>query len=384
MMEFELKQILEKGKDSQQQFKQLIVNGNALAAEMVAFSNSLGGKLLVGVNDDGKITGLSLEQSQALNQLISNTASHSVRPPINPITENIKTAQGLVIIIRIRKGINKPYMDTQGFFWVKSGADKRRVTAREEIQRMYQSANLVHADVMPVPNMGIEGLDRDYFNQFVLKQYGDTPDDLEISSAQLLSNMNLMRNRIFNVAGALLFSKTPQFYLPIFNVKAVAYPSEGIHLDAYIESQDITGKLENVFQESLAFLLRQLRRLQNKQNVNSMGELEIPKSCLEELLINALIHRDYFISASIRLFVFTNRIEIISPGHLPNSLTIEHIKNGNSNIRNPVLASFAAKILPYRGLGNGIRRALRAYPDIELMDNRDENLFKVVIKRPTL
>lgn len=384
MMEFELKQILEKGEDSQQQFKQLIVNGNALAAEMVAFSNSLGGKLLVGVNDDGKITGLSLEQSQALNQLISNTASHSVRPPINPITENIKTAQGLVIIIRIRKGLNKPYMDTQGFFWVKSGADKRRVTAREEIQRMYQSANLVHADVMPVPNMGIEGLDRDYFNQFVLKQYGDTPDDLEISSAQLLSNMNLMRNRIFNVAGALLFSKTPQFYLPIFNVKAVAYPSEGIHLDAYIESQDITGKLENVFQESLAFLLRQLRRLQNKQNVNSMGELEIPKSCLEELLINALIHRDYFISASIRLFVFTNRIEIISPGHLPNSLTIEHIKNGNSNIRNPVLASFAAKILPYRGLGNGIRRALRAYPDIELMDNRDENLFKVVIKRPTL
>lgn len=384
MTEFELKQILEKGEDSQQQFKQLIVNGNALAAEMVAFSNSLGGKLLVGVNDDGQITGLSLEQSQALNQLISNTASHSVRPPINPMTENIKTAQGLVIIIRIKKGLNKPYMDTQGFFWVKSGADKRRVTAREEIQRMYQSANLVHADVMPVPNMGIEGLDRDYFNQFVLKQYGDTPDDLEISSAQLLSNMNLMQNGIFNVAGALLFSKTPQSYLPVFNVKAVAYPSENIHLDAYIESQDITGKLENVFQESLAFLLRQLRRLQNQQNVNSMGELEIPKSCLEELLINALIHRDYFISASIRLFVFTNRIEIISPGHLPNSLTIEHIKNGNSNIRNPVLASFAAKILPYRGLGNGIRRALRAYPDIELIDNRDENLFKVVIKRPPL
>ncbi|MCK5729327.1 MAG: putative DNA binding domain-containing protein [Methylococcales bacterium] len=384
MTEFELKQILEKGEDSQQQFKQLIVNGNALAAEMVAFSNSLGGKLLVGVNDDGQITGLSLEQSQALNQLISNTASHSVRPPINPMTENIKTAQGLVIIIRIKKGLNKPYMDTQGFFWVKSGADKRRVTAREEIQRMYQSANLVHADVMPVPNMGIEGLDRDYFNQFVLKQYGDTPDDLEISSAQLLSNMNLMQNGIFNVAGALLFSKTPQSYLPVFNVKAVAYPSENIHLDAYIESQDITGKLENVFQESLAFLLRQLRRLQNQQNVNSMGKLEIPKSCLEELLINALIHRDYFISASIRLFVFTNRIEIISPGHLPNSLTIEHIKNGNSNIRNPVLASFAAKILPYRGLGNGIRRALRAYPDIELIDNRDENLFKVVIKRPPL
>ncbi|NOQ35126.1 MAG: hypothetical protein GQ569_04440 [Methylococcaceae bacterium] len=196
--------------------------------------------------------------------------------------------------------------------------------------------------------------------------------------------MNLMQDEVFNIAGALLFSKIPPFKLPVFSVKAVAYPDNDIHLDTYIESQEITGKLENVFNDSLAFLVRQLRRLQNGQNVNSEGVLEIPKSSLEELLINALIHRDYFISAAIRLFVFNDRIEIISLGHLPNSLTIEHIKNGNSNIRNPIIASFASKILPYRGLGNGIRRALKAYPDIEFVDDREGNLFKVIIKRPAL
>ncbi|NOR79313.1 MAG: ATP-dependent DNA helicase RecG, partial [Methyloprofundus sp.] len=201
------------------------------------------------------------------------------------------------------------------------------------------------------------------------------------SCEQLLSNMNLMQDGVFNIAGALLFGKMPQFKLPVFTLKAVAYPGHDIHLDTYIESQEITGKLENVFNDALAFLLRQLRRVQNQQNVNSVGELEIPKSALEELLMNAVIHRDYFISAPIRLFVFDDRIEIISPGHLPNSLTIEHIKNGNSNIRNPVLASFAAKILPYRGLGNGIRRALKVYPDIEFIDDREGNLFTVVIKR---
>ncbi len=74
-------------------------------------------------------------------------------------------------------------------------------------------------------------------------------------------------------------------------------------------------------------------------------------------------------------------MEIISPGHLPNNLTVENIKSGNSNIRNPILASFATKILPYRGLGSGITRALKAYPDIHFEDDRDGNLFKVIIPR---
>ena len=83
-----------------------------------------------------------------------------------------------------------------------------------------------------------------------------------------------------------------------------------------------------------------------------------------------------------RLLVFADRVEIISPGHLPNNLTIENIKAGNSNIRNPILASFAAKLLPYRGLGSGIPRALRAHPRIELIDDREGNLFKAIVARP--
>ncbi|MBJ6889115.1 ATP-binding protein, partial [Vibrio cholerae] len=74
-------------------------------------------------------------------------------------------------------------------------------------------------------------------------------------------------------------------------------------------------------------------------------------------------------------------IEIVSPGHLPNNLTIENIKMGNSNVRNPILASFAPKVLPYRGLGSGIKRAIKAYPDIEFIDDRAGNTFKASIKR---
>ena len=94
-----------------------------------------------------------------------------------------------------------------------------------------------------------------------------------------------------------------------------------------------------------------------------------------------MIHRDYFISAPIRVFIFDDRIEILSPGHLPDHLTVTNIKNGNSNIRNPILTSFATKLLPYRGIGTGIIRALGAWPYIDFIDDRDGNIFKVVLKR---
>jgi ATP-dependent DNA helicase RecG len=140
--------------------------------------------------------------------------------------------------------------------------------------------------------------------------------------------------------------------------------------------------LADVFQQTLGFIMSNTRALQGDQGINSVGQPEVPRIVWEELIANALIHRDYFISAPVRILVFADRVEIISPGHLPNNLTIENVKAGNSNMRNPILASFAAKLLPYRGLGSGLLRALRAWPDIELIDDRVGNLFKVIITRP--
>jgi len=110
----------------------------------------------------------------------------------------------------------------------------------------------------------------------------------------------------------------------------------------------------------LAFILRNLIKQQESKSINSTGSPEIPVTVFEELLVNALVHRDYFINATIKIFIFSDRIKIQSPGVLPNHLTVEKIKLGNSNIRNPIIASFVAKgLLPYRGLGTGITRALK-------------------------
>jgi len=127
--------------------------------------------------------------------------------------------------------------------------------------------------------------------------------------------------------------------------------------------------------------MRNLHKIQAGRGVNASGLPEIPETVFEELLVNALAHRDYLISAPVRLFIYDNRIEIISPGHLPNNLTVEKIRTGNSNIRNPILVSYIAKgILPYHGLGSGIQRALDKWPDIDFADDHDGCLFTATVR----
>ena len=214
-----------------------------------------------------------------------------------------------------------------------------------------------------------------------MQQFGESLAEHSQPLPQFLTNMNVMNQGRLNIAGSLLFAKAPPYALPAFVVKAVAFVGNQIEDDRYIDSRDITGKLADVFQQTLGFIIANTRAAQGEQGFNSQGQTEIPRIVWEELVANALIHRDYFISAPVRVLVFSDRVEIISPGHLPNNLTIENIKAGNSNIRNPILASFATKLLPYRGLGSGILRVLRAWPAIELIDDRAGNLFKVIVKR---
>ncbi len=371
----ELLGIAARGEDSRHQFKEDVTNTNSLAAEIAAFANSGGGRLFLGVTNYGTIRGFDLANVNRLNQLIANSA------PINVITENVPSSEGVVIVVTVPDGLNKPYMDNGGAMWVKSGSDKRRVTSREEMQRLFQRAGLAHGDEVIVPGTSVADVDLNYFRKFFKSRFEQDLEDQNLSLSQVLSNMRILNNGVLTVTGLLLFGKNPQPFLPVFQIKAISYAGTEIHATGYSDSTDIEGRLQTQFEESLGFILRNLRREQKGQGINSIGELEIPRIVLEELLANALIHRDYFISAPIRIFIFDDRVEIISPGHLPNSLTVDNIRSGNSSIRNPILASFATRLIPYRGLGTGILRALNAYPAIEFIDDREGNQFRVVIQR---
>jgi len=198
---------------------------------------------------------------------------------------------------------------------------------------------------------------------------------------QLLNNLGLAREATLNLAGLMIFGRHPQRHRPIFVVKAVSFVGNDSAGNKYRDSQDIEGCLLDLHKRTMSFLTRNLRWLQGDKGVNSEGNLEVSLAALEELVVNMLIHRDYFISAPWRVMIFDDRIELISPGSLPNNVTVENIRNGVSNIRNPLIASFATKELPYRGIGTGIRRAVAAVPDLELESDDKRNLFTARIPR---
>lgn len=374
------------GEDSRRQFKVDVRNADSLAAEMAAFANSDGGTIFIGVADDGSLTGLSQKDVGRINQLIGNAASQHVRSPLTVQTENVLTDDNrIIIVLTIPKGIDKPYFDKNGVIWLKSGSDKRRVNSKEELRRLFQSVDQFHADELPT-KAGIDKLDKLRFKYFLRDIYHqEFPEDAH-SLTTLLKNMNLATDSgMLNLAGVLLFAERPEWIKPQFIVKAIRYPGNDIHVDSYQDTEDYSGTLDKVFADSLAFIMRNLHKIQAGRGVNSPGTPEVPMAVFEELLVNALIHRDYFISAPIRVFVFDNRIEIISPGHLPNNLTVEKILAGNSIIRNPILVSYIAKgILPYKGLGSGIRRALGEWRRIKFTDDREGALFTATVRRPDL
>ena len=206
-------------------------------------------------------------------------------------------------------------------------------------------------------------------------------NELDIPLSSLCQNLNIIRGDKLTLGGLLFFSKNPQAFRPAFSIKAVAYYGNDLEGVDYRDSIDIIGTLPEMFDEAMSFLKRNLHYRQKSQGFNSIGELEISEIALEELIQNALTHRDYSINAPINLLIFDNRIEIVSPGSLPNNLTIENIKMGNAVVRNNLIVSYCSRMMEYRGLGSGIRRALKNQPNIQLIDDKESNKFRVIITR---
>ncbi len=380
----ELLDLIQMGESSKVQFKVRVNNAKSIGAEMVAFSNTKGGMIIIGVDDKtGEINGLSFEELQSTNELLANSASNNVKTPIYIYTETVKVDEQNVVVAHISEGTSKPHMDNNGIIWVKNGSDKRKVVAKEEIARLLQSSGNLFADETIVTGTTVNDIDEDLFQKFILDKTKKTIDELGQSTATILSNLGMLKDGKISLGGLLLFGKSPQQFRPTFTVQCVSVVGNEISSNEFRDKEEpFTGNLKELYHKTLSFITRNLKKIQKEESFNSQSELEIPIGTIEELLVNALIHRDYFISSSIKVFIFDNRIEIISPGKLPNTLTIDNIKIGTSIPRNPILFTNARYILPFVGVGSGIPRAFENSPDLELVNDTDRELFISKIKRP--
>ena len=272
------------GEDSTRQFKADVKNADSLASEMAAFANTNGGMIFIGVADDGSMPGLSLQDVARVNQLISNAASQLVRSPLAVQTENVALDTGrIVIVLTVPKGIDKPYFDKNGVIWLKAGSDKRRVNSKEELRRLFQFSNQFHADELPT-KAGIDKLDKLRFRDFLRDVYKLKFPDSDHELIRLLQNMNLASDDgKLNLAGVLLFAEQPEWIVPQFVIKAIRYPGDKIHSTDYLDTEDFSGSLPKVFEGALAFVMRNLHKVQAGRGVNSPGLPEIPEAVFELL-----------------------------------------------------------------------------------------------------
>jgi ATP-dependent DNA helicase RecG len=382
----ELFDIIKRGESSTVQFKERLPHIDSLVHEIIAFTNTKGGYLLIGVNDkNGELNGLTYSEIQFCNSQIINAVSQKIFPAVRVITETISVEEQNIIVIKIEEGVKKPYKDRNGIVYVKNGADKRKVTSNEELARLLHEGGLLNAEEMTVKGSSTDDIDLKQFDLFLFKKYKKSLEELiqeKLTLGQILENLNLAKNGEFLLTGLLSFSTKRHYFYPQFTVQCVSMDGSIIGYDFSDNENVIEGTIADVFKGAMDFIGRNMKKIPETNGFNSPTKWEIPHEVFEELIVNALVHRDYLISSTVKILVFSDRVEIINPGKLPNSLTVENIKNGISILRNPILLSTVQYILPYKGLGTGITRSFSLYPDITMKNKIDENQFIVIINRP--
>ena len=388
MEAFELLDIIEAGETSRVQFKELMPHKDSVAQEIVAMANSLGGVILFGVEDATNMPkGLPPATIEEYDRMISQIADN-IKPIVYVQTEVVNVGEQSspknILVIHVPDGFNKPYKTDRGDIYIKQGANKRLVVDNGEIMRLFQRSGNLLADEMPVADTTIEDIDERLFSAYFAKEFGMSYADKGLTYEAALRAKRVLRGGLVTLAGLLFFGLAPQNIKPTCTIKVVSYfGNDPSGSDYRNKPSDLCGTMPELFEKCMSWLKNNLKSVQAGQGFNSIGQLEIDEESLVELVQNALLHRDYFKNAPIRVFLFDDRLEIISPGRLPNSLTVEDIKYGNPVVRNNQLVAFASRTMPFSGLGTGVKRALERQPNIEFYNDFDGDQFKVVIPRPS-
>lgn len=401
-----LKQI-KAGEVSGMQFKERILDKYDIACELVAFSNSQGGKLVVGIKDKtGEINALSYSEVQETTNLLSDIASENVVPSILIKIDTVEVEDGDLVVATVKEGLNKPYHDNKGIVWVKNGADKRKVFDNAELAEMMTDCGSFAPDEAGVRDATVNDLDATTIKQFlgnrferVLEKKGLTGDAFNEASLdaicsaiakghdceKILRNLRFIRpDGTLTVAAMLLFGKYTQRWMPMMTAKCICFAGNSIGRKVFrdkVNDADMEGNLLHQYDTIMDFFTRNLHNVQVGDEFNSMGKLEIPYTSLVEFTVNSLVHRSLNMKAPVRIFIFDNRVEIHSPGALPNGLTIDDIKAGTSMPRNMFLFNNAIYLLPYTGVGSGITRALDEDINVTFMNNNKAQEFVITVWR---
>ena len=337
------------GEDSLWEFKQVAFSGDRLtsprrddlADEIAAFANSEGGVLLCGVTDQGDVQGLSRDQIVALDAILVEISTDSIKPAVRIGTHHMQLQDDKkVLLVHIPEG--EALHDSPGGCYLRVGGSKRRMCSDERLRHAQRrgQARFQSFDEQPVPGTGFRTLDDSLWKP-LLSAEGAANPEASLGKLALLAPDEAGVTRA-TVAGVLLCTRNPERWFPNACVTAVRY-REKDRASGQIDAQEITGPLNRQIADAVAFALRNMRVAARKQP-ERVDLPEYSDKALFEALVNAVAHRDYSMRGSkIRLSMFEDRMEIQSPGSLPNNLTVESMAMRQAT-RNEALTSVLGRM----------------------------------------
>ena len=377
MNKADLMDLLHNGEDSTVEFKRDDVQNYALAKELVAFLNLDGGTVLLGVEDDGAVSGTTRGN---LEEWVGELCRAKIEPPVIPVLSWARDAEPgrHVLAVRVPLGPNKPYArvhDNRKTYYVRVGKTSREAS-REELERMFQASGRLHYGLKPVPGADFGAFDlRRLKDYFVRVTRGTAPHDEDVLGWEtLLRNVDLMTTAatgqgVASVDGLLLFGRAPGRFLPQSGIRAISYPGE--EPDYATRADEALGGpmvplgaddslLESgVVDRAWDFVRRNTTPTARLEGPRRVDRWDFPEEVVREAVGNAVVHRDYSIAGTdIMLAIYADRLEIASPGRLPNTVTPEGMKAGMRYARNQTLVNVMRDYGYVDARGMGVRKKI--------------------------
>lgn len=324
-------------------------NRDSLGDELAAFANSRGGVCVLGVDDDREVIGLPLDKLDLVEDFVRQICLDSLNPPLAPVIERMTLPSNMgeqLPVLKVDVSGSLFVHRSPGGYLHRVGSAKREM-APDYLARLFQQrsqARIIRFDEQPVPGATLDDLTELLWKRFSSVRIVDARDVLldKLAMARVDSDGSIRPT----VAGVLMASADPRRWLPNAFIQAVAYRGTDVLPQgdaAYqLDAQDVTGPLDAQVLAACHFVRKNMQVFATKQE----GRHDIPQydmTAVFEALVNAVAHRDYSIyGAKIRLRMFADRLELYSPGAIPNTMTVESLPYRQA-ARNEAITSLLAK-----------------------------------------
>jgi ATP-dependent DNA helicase RecG len=360
MTKAELLELISNGENSGVEFKRDDLKGEQLAKEIAGFANLQGGRLFLGVEDNGDISGIQRENVQ---DWVFNVLSDKIHPLLIPFYEEIKIDETKrVAVISVTSGPSKPYVvrhNKREDIYIRMGSTTI-LAAREQQARLFETGGILHVEVMPVSGAGFEALDKTrigYYFKNILKE-AEIPvnDDDWISR---LTGMGMMKDdgtgkKCCTIAGLLCFGLKPRRYFSQAGLRVMCFDgkdkSYSALLDTILDGALVARwevdaaanpyKVEDGLIDKFTEIITPFISAENEElegHVRRTRTWRYPLEAVREVVINALAHRDWTRSIDIEVSSYSDRLEVISPGVFPNSMDVNKMIAGQRLYRNALI-----------------------------------------------